>query len=143
MLLEPNSLLIAGIWVALVAALAGLASLLIGLFSFVTGKDHWPAALRGIRRRVPATPEDHRLNGLALMLNAAAMMPILLGIGLVDVGSQVRFGLGLEKDLLFLLQVIGLGASLALVAAAYRTSRSVQYVYGEPSTAATPETPAK
>ena len=143
MLLEPDSLLIASIWLAVVAALVSFAGLLVGLFSFTSGKDHWPAALLRVRRRVPATPEDHRMNGLGLMLNAAAMMPILLGIGLVDLGSQVRFGLGPEKDLLFLLQLIGLGASLALIAAAYRTSRSVQYTYGKPPAQPGQETPAK
>ena len=123
------------------AAGLGLANILGGLFSFVTGRDYWPSSLRRLRRRAPASPEDRRTYGLSLMLNGAAVMMVLLGVGMNIVASQARTVGEPENTLRFLLMLIGIGASLACIAGSYWLSRSVRYVYGN-TAADLPQRPA-
>ena len=51
---DPGLPLTVTLVVAVVASTAGLLSVLLGLFSMVTGRDHWPGPLRRMRRRTPA-----------------------------------------------------------------------------------------
>jgi len=133
---DTGSLEAWALWMVVVAATLGLGSVLLGLFSALTGKDHWPKALWRLRRRVPASEEDRRAHGVALMLNGAAIM-ILMGVSMTALTAGVRVGEP-WKALRFLLTLIGLGASIACVIGANGLFRRVQYLHGQ---ASTPEVP--
>jgi len=134
---DPGSLEAWALLTAVVAATFGLGSVLLGLFSALTGKDHWPKVIWRLRRRVPASEEDRRTHGVALMLNGAAMLMILMGVSMTALTAGVRDGEPL-KALRFLLTLIGLGASIACVLGANAVFRRVRYLHGQ---ASTPEVP--
>jgi hypothetical protein len=131
-LLDPGSLQALTLWTAVVAATLGLVSVLLGVFSALTGKDHWPKAMWRLRRRMPASEEDRRMQGIALMLNGAAMLIILMGVSMTALSAEGRVGEPLNT-LRFVLTLIGLGASIACVIGAYGLLRRVRYTYGEAS----------
>ena len=108
-------------------------SVLLGLFSALTGKDHWPTVMWRLRRRVPASEEDRRTHGVALMLNGAAMLIILMGVSMTALTAGVRDGEPL-KALRFLLTLIVLSASIACVLGANGLFRRIRYLHGQAST---------
>jgi hypothetical protein len=132
-LLDPGSLQALTLWTAVVAAALGLVTVLLGLFSALTGKDHWPRAMWRLRGRMPASEEDRRMNGVALMLNGAAMLVIVIGFSTTALTAEIRVGEPLNT-LRFLLTLIGLGASMACIFGAYGLARRVRYTYGDAST---------
>ena len=136
--LDPGSLQAWTLWAAVVAATLGFVSVVLGLFSALTGKDHWPKAIRRLRRRVPASEEDRRLLGVALMLNGAAMLIAIIGISMTALTAGDRVVEPLNT-LRFLLTLIGLGASVVCVFGAYGLLRRIRYTYGEASASEQPQ----
>ena len=57
-----------------VAAVLSLVSVMLGLFSTLTGQDALPKRIRRMLRRMPASADDFRLRGVSLLLNGAAVM---------------------------------------------------------------------
>jgi hypothetical protein len=68
-----------------VAAVLGLVSVMLGLFSTVTGRDPLPRRIRRRLRRSPASAEDFRLRGMSLTLQGVGvtLMVSLLTINVV------------------------------------------------------------
>ena len=81
-LIDTGALQPSAVWVSALAGLLGVAGVSVGLFSVLTGSDHWPTLLRRLRRRIPASVEDQRRNGMALVLNGAAALIIVMGISI-------------------------------------------------------------
>ena len=127
-LIDLAALQQAAAWVSVAAALGGLLNLSLGLISLRTGRDLWPERLNRLRWRKPATQEDARRNGMALVLNGAAILMIILGV------SLNMFAIGdrsLGEPLItlrFVISMIGLVGAMACVAAAYGISLTVKYV---------------
>jgi hypothetical protein len=127
--IDTGALQLAAVWVSVVAGLAGLASVSVGLFSAVTGNDHWPGQLRRLRRRIPTSVEDQRRNGLALALNGAAVLIIVMGIS-IDNFSVHDHSLGEPLNTLrFVLTLIGMAGAIACVIGAYSVSLTIKYNY--------------
>jgi len=120
-------------WVGLAAAVGGLMNLTAGLFSVLTGRDHWPKRLRRLRRRTPASQEDWRRHGMALVLNGAAVLIIIMGASIYTFAVRDQ-SLGEPlKALRFLLSLIGIAGSIACLIGAYRLSLAVRYTEGRVS----------
>jgi hypothetical protein len=138
---DTATLQLAAVWVSVVAGLAGVASLSVGLFSVVTGRDHWPSQLRRLRRRIPASVEDQRRNGMALLLNGAAVMIIVMGIS-IDNFSVSDHSMGEPLNTLrFVMTLIGMAGAIACVIGAYSVSLTIKYNYGNLPAEAPPAEP--
>jgi hypothetical protein len=132
-----------------VAAVLGFASVIVGLFSTLTGKDPLPKRIRSLLRRVPASAEDFRLRGISLTLNGAAVMLIsLLTINSVDrlaVGGWSGYApsasLAFSKDTVFLVTTVAALAAMACFIGAYTLGVRVRYVSTRASTGAQPGMP--
>jgi hypothetical protein len=114
-----------------VAATVSLVSVMLGLFSVITGKDHLPWRIRRLLRRVPASAEDHRLHGMGLMLNGAALMLVMLGVAAGAAGRHLG---GFPSEAQFFVTIIAFLGSMALLAGAYTVSVRVRIVSTRAST---------
>ncbi len=132
---------VATAWTAVAGAGLGLVSLSAGLYSMSTGKDHWPTRLRRLRLRTPASEEAQRRHGLFMVLNAAAVLIIIMGasIATFSIGDH-RIGEPLNT-LRFVVTLIGLAGAMACVGGAYRVSLTVSYVVGRNATGTNPLLP--
>jgi hypothetical protein len=117
------------LWLVAVVSTVALLSVLVGLYSVATGKDHWPRRLQRLRRRTPASEEDFRKHGTSMMLNGGAMLLILLGVTANALSLGTRFGEP-ANTLRFVILLIALAASLGCVIGAYTLSLRVHYVNG-------------
>ena len=132
-----------------VAAVLSLPSVMLGLFSTLTGKDPLPKRIRSLLRRVPASAEDFRLRGMSLTLNGAGVMLIsLLTINSVDrlagggwSGYAPSASLAFSKDTVFLVTTIAALAAMACFIGAYALGVRVRYVSTRTSTGAQPGMP--
>jgi len=86
--------------------------------------------------------EDQRRHGLFMVLNAAAMLIIIMGssIATFSIGDH-RMGEPLNT-LRFVVTLIGLAGAMACVGGAYRVSLRVSYVVGRNATGANPLPPS-
>lgn len=75
------------LWLAVVASLLCLVSVILGLYSALTGKDHWPTQMSRLRRRVPASDEGRRRHGVSMMLNGGALLLVLFGVSMNALGA--------------------------------------------------------
>ena len=125
--------------IASLAAVLSLASVLLGLFSVITGLDHMPKRVRRLLWKVPASADDHRMQGIVLMLNGAAIMLVELGVtaGIVGVYNHRAF----PGDAMFFITTLAFLTSLACTAGTYTISLRVRYVSSRTSTDAQPEIP--
>jgi hypothetical protein len=140
-LVDTATLQLAAVWLSVLAGLLGLASVSAGLFSVVTGKDHWPALLRRVRRRIPASVEDQRRNGMALVLNSAGVLIIVMGIS-IDNFSLHDHSIGEPLNTLrFVITLLGMAGAIACVIGAYSVSLTVKYIYGNVPAEAPPAEP--
>ena len=135
---------------AAVAAVLGLVSVTVGLFSTLTGKDPLPKRIRRVLRRVPASVEDFRLRGMSLTLNGAAVVLVASVIttnvvaalntdgftGYVPVAS-----LAFPKGAVFLITVAAALAAMACFIGSYTLGVRVRYVSTRTSTDAQPGLP--
>jgi hypothetical protein len=138
---DTATLQLAAVWVSVVAGLVGVASLSVGLFSVMTGRDHWPSQLRRLRHRIPASVEDQRRNGMALLLNGAAVMIIVMGIS-IDNFSVSDHSMGEPLNTLrFVMTLIGMAGAIACVIGAYSVSLTIKYNYGNLPAEAPPAEP--
>jgi hypothetical protein len=113
-----------------VAALLNVSSAFLGLYSLISGKDHWPRALRFLRKRVPATENDHRTQGAALLLNGAGVMLIVMG-GSMNVQSMLgRISGEPVNTIQFGLTLAALSVAMGCIIGAYVIRLRVQYVSG-------------
>ena len=133
-----------------VAAVLSLVSVMVGLFSTLTGKDPLPKRIRSLLRRVPASAEDFRLRGMSLALNGAAVMLMasLLTINVVDTlavggwsGYAPSASLAFPKDTVFLVTTVTALAAMACFIGAYTLGIRVRYVRTRASTGAQPGMP--
>jgi hypothetical protein len=140
--LDITSLQLAAVWTSVVAGLVGLAAMTTGLFSVLTGRDHWPPFLLRLRRRTPASEEDQRRNGMSLALNGAAVLIIIMGTSINNftIGDHsIGEPLG---TLRFVLTLIGLVGALGCVIGAYVVSITVKYTYRNLPAEAPPAKPS-
>ena len=124
------SLQLAAVWTSVAAGVVGLAAMTAGLFSVLTGRDHWPHILRRVRRRAPASEEDQRRNGMSFALTGAAALIVAMGtsIGNFTIGDHsIGEPLG---TLRFVLTLIGFAGAFACVIGSYTISLTVKYTYG-------------
>jgi hypothetical protein len=127
--------------VGLVAAVGGLVNLTAGLFSVLTGRDHWPKRLRRLRRRTPASQEDRRRHGMALVLNGAAVLIIIMGVSINTFGVRDQ-SLGEPlKIIRFLISLVGIAGSMGCLIGAYRLSLTVRCTDGRVSAGQPPAEP--
>jgi hypothetical protein len=132
-----------------VTAVLSLASVTLGLFSSLTGKDPLPKRIRSLLRRVPASAEDFRLRGMSLTLNGVAVMLIsLLTINVVVrlagggwSGYAPSASLAFPKDTVFLVTTVAALAAMACFIGAYTLGVRVRYVSTRASTGAQPGMP--
>jgi len=132
-----------------VAAGLSLASVILGLYSTLTGKDPLPKRIRSLLRRVPASAEDFRLRGMSLTLNGAAVMLIasLLTINVARLalggwsGYAPSASLAFPKDTVFLVTTVAALAAMACFIGAYTLGVRVRYVSTRASTGAQPGMP--
>jgi hypothetical protein len=124
---DPATLQVATAWVGIVAGFIGLAGVLVGLFSVLTGRDHWPTALRRLRRRTPASQEDMRRHGITLVLNGAAVLIAVMGTSINNFSVQDHTIGEPLNTLRFVLTGIGVAGLLTCVIGAYSLSLTVQY----------------
>jgi hypothetical protein len=140
-LIDNGALQLAAVWVSVVAGLVGVASVSSGLYSVMTGRDHWPGLLRRLRRRIPASVEDQRRNGMALLLNGTAVMIIIMGISIYNFSVHDHsFGEPLNT-LRFVMTLIGMAGAIGGVIGAYSVSLTVKYNYGNLLAEAPPAEP--
>ncbi len=121
-----------------VAALLGLASVLVGLFCTLTGRDALPRRLREMMRRVPASADDFRLRGTILMINGAGVLLIVsslaanllapLAILPPGIGWYTSESLALPKAAMFAVTALVAVSAVALFVAAYSLSLRVGFV---------------
>jgi hypothetical protein len=139
--MDTGALQQAAVWVSVVAGLTGLASVSAGLFSVLTGRDHCPGLLRRLQRRIPASVEDQRRNGMALLLNGTAVMIIIMGISIYNF-SVHDHSLGEPLNILRLVMtLIGMAGAIGGVIGAYSVSLTVKYNYGNLLAEAPPAEP--
>ena len=115
-----------------------LVSVILGLFSVITGRDHLPWRIRYLLRRVPASAEDHRLHGMGLMLNGAALMLVMFGVAAGTAGRHLG---GFPSQVQFFVTAVAFVGSMALLAGAYTVSVRVRTVSTRASTDAHPGIP--
>jgi hypothetical protein len=130
----------ATLWLTSLVVVLALGSIVLGQFSTMTGKDHLPKRIRRRLRRVPATQEDHRMRGMSLTLNGAAMMMVALAITAtprIGMFSSGRF----SRDAVFFITSVGLFAALWCSVASYNLYQRVQFVSTRASTDPHPEPP--
>jgi uncharacterized iron-regulated membrane protein len=127
MSIDLANLQLAAAWVSLAAAVGGLVNLGLGLFSILTGRDHWPNRLRSLRRRVPASPEDLRRHAMTLVLNGAAVLIIIMGVSINIFGARDHSQGEPLNSLRFVLSLVGLTGAMACVIGAYSVSLTVKY----------------
>lgn len=113
--------------VSVVAALGGLANVLMGLASILTGKDYWPKQLKRLRPRTPASPEDQRRYAMALLLNGAAVLIIIMSISINIFGARDHSEGEPLNTLRFVISLIGLAGAMVCVGGAYRFGLTVKY----------------
>jgi hypothetical protein len=136
------TLQLAAVWTSVAAGVVGLAAMTAGLFSVLSGRDHWPRILRRLRRRIPASVEDQRRNGMSLALTGAAALIVAIGTSINDftIGDHtIGEPLG---TLRFVLTLIGLCGAFGCVVGAYSISLTVKYTYGNFSAEAPPADPS-
>jgi hypothetical protein len=138
---EIASIQVAAVWTSVVAGVVGLAFMTVGLFSVLTGRDHWPQFLQRLRRRIPSSEEDRRRSGLSLALNGAAVLIVVMGTSINDfsIGDHT-IGEPLNS-LRFVLTLIGLAGALGCVIGSYAVSLTVKYTYRNLSAEAPPAQP--
>ena len=117
---------------ALVGSGLAFLNITVGLYSAMTGADHWPQRLRRIRRRTPATADDHRVHGLGMLLGGCAVLMVLIGVTLNTLAIGDRVGEP-EKTMRFVISVIVFAASLACMIGANGFSSRVKYLYRDSS----------
>jgi uncharacterized iron-regulated membrane protein len=129
-MLVPDSatLQLAAAWVSVVAAVGGLLNLLLGIASVLTGRSHWPKRLDFVRRRKPASQEDERRHGMALALNGAAVLIIILGSSLNIFGARDHSLGDPLITLRFVITLVGLAGAMVCVGISYRLSLTVRYI---------------
>jgi hypothetical protein len=126
---DPAAMAVFTLWIALVGAALNFVNVGLGLFAVVTGKDLWPKLMRRLRRRVPASPEDCRLQGAAQMLSGGAIMVMLLGLTMNTLVFQQHAGPAEPGNTLrFLVTLVAFGASLAGIVGGYSLSLRVRYL---------------
>lgn len=126
---DTATLQLAAVCVSVAAGVLGLANIATGLLSVLTGRDHWPYIFLRLRRRIPATEEDRRRNGMSTALQGAAVLIIVMGIS-IDNFSIGDHSIGEPLNTLrFVLVLIGLAGALGCVIGAYAVSLKVKYIY--------------
>ena len=125
---------------ASVVAVLSLGSMILGLYSITTGKDHLPKRTRRLLPRVPASEEDHRMRGMSLMLNGAAMMiaALIFTANLVAMLNRGAF----PPEAWFFVTIVGLLAMLACSVGSHTLYWRVRFVSTRASTDAHPGIPA-
>lgn len=135
---------------ASVAAVLSLASVILGLFSTLTGKDPLPKRVRRMLRRAPASIEDFRMRGMSLTLGGAGamLMASIVAtnvVGMVDISFGVAYApassLELPKDAVFLIGVAAALAAIACFFGSYSLGIRVRYASSRASTDTQQELP--
>ena len=126
-----------------IAAVLSFASVALGLFSTLTGKDSLPGRIRSRLRRVPASAEDFRLRGTTLMLNGAAVM-LVVALLTVNVVNSLALGgisfyipsasIAFPWATVFLVNTVAALAAMGCFFGAYVLSVRVRYIATGPST---------
>jgi hypothetical protein len=134
-----------------VAAVLSLANVMLGVLAIVTGRDPLPKKVRGLLRRMPASPDDFRLRGMSLTLNGAAVMLIVSGLTINVVGRLALVGtyayapwtasVQFANDVLFLVTTVAALAAIACFMGAYAVGARVRYASTHPSTGSQPGMP--
>jgi hypothetical protein len=139
---DSATLQLVAAYVSVLAALGGLVNVLVGLSSTLTGRDHWPRQLKLFRRRTPASPEDQRRYGMAVLLNGAAILIIIMGLSVNIFGARDHSQGEPLNTLRFVLSVIGFAAALACIGGSYRFGLTVRYTDPAPAAGAPPTEPS-
>ena len=116
------------LWLILIGSGFAFLSVAAGVYSAMTGKDHWPQPFRRFRRRTPATDGDRRLHGFGMALQGCAVLLILSGITLNTLAIGDRVGEP-QSTIRFVITVIMFVASLAGMIGAYVSTSRVNYLY--------------
>jgi hypothetical protein len=117
--------------IASFGAVLALASVLLGLFSVISGVDHFPTRVRRLLWKVPASADDHRVHGVMLMLNGAAVMLVELGVTAEIVGFRNH---NFPANAVFFITILAILTSLACTAGSYTLSLRVRYISTRAST---------
>lgn len=128
---DPATLELYAAWFSVVAAAGGLANVLMGLGSILTGKDYWPRQLRRLRPLTPASPEDQRRYGMAVLLNGAAVLIIIMSLSLNIFSARDHSQGEPLNTLRFVISVIGFAGAMVAVGGAYRFGLTVKYTLPE------------
>jgi hypothetical protein len=132
------------------AAVLSFMSVMLGLFSTLTGKDPLPRRIRRLLRRAPASADDFRLHGTSLMLNGVAVMVIVSLLTVNVVNALTRGGISgyvpsasvaFPRATVFLVTTVAALAALACFVGAYVLGVRVRYVGTVPSTGTQQGTP--
>jgi hypothetical protein len=124
---DSATLQLASAWLAVAAAIGGLTNLGLGLFTVITGRDHWPRRLLRLRRRSAASDDDLRRDAMTLVLNGAAILVLMMGLAMEIFGARDH---SLGEPLItlrFVFSVIAFAGSIACVLGAYAISLTVTY----------------
>ena len=127
----------AALGLAVVGAVLSLANVVMGMISVITGKDHLPQRVRRLFWRVPASAEDHRLRGMAMMLNGAGVMIVELAITATVVAAHGHA----FRDAVFFITMLAFLTALTCIAGAYALSLRTRYVSSRASTDPLPGIP--
>jgi hypothetical protein len=126
------------LWIASLVAVLALGSIVLGLISIGTGRDYLPTRVRRLMARVPASEEDHRLRGMSLALNGAAMAIFALGI---TASTLAVINRGSFPKGLFLVTTVAFLAAIACSIGSYILYWRVRFVSTRTSTDAHPGFP--
>ena len=136
-----------------IATLLSFVSLMLGLFSTLTGKDPLPARIRSRLRRAPASAEDFRRRGIVLMLTGAAVMLVvsLVTINVVNVialggnSAYVAYApwdlVAFPRATVLFVNTVAVLTALACFSGAYALSVRLRYIGTRPSTGPLQGTP--
>jgi hypothetical protein len=126
------------LWIASLVAVLSLGSIAMGLISIGTGKDYLPMRVRRLMARVPASEGDHRLRGMSLVLNGAAMTIFALGI---TTSTLAMINRGSFPKGLFFVTTVAFLAAIACSVGSYILYWRVRFVSTRTSTDAQPGIP--
>jgi hypothetical protein len=132
---DPASMAVTALWIVMLSIGLSLVTTLLGLYSLVTGEDHWPRVIRPLRRRVPATPDDRRTNAVTMVLRGTGVMLLSLAVAM---NALALLDPALDepgKTFQFLLGLLAVVTGLASIGGAHLLGLGVRYRVGSGSAA--------
>ena len=130
---DPASMAVTALWILTLSIGLSLATAFLGLYSLVTGEDHWPRVIRPLRRRAQATAEDRRIHAVTMVLRGSGVTLLSLAVAMNALALLDR---GMDepgKTFQFLLGLLAVVTGLASIGGAHLLGLRVRYLVADGS----------